>query len=61
MKTTADENRDKALVHVREAIKCLAEITVNECSGSDAYRATYRASIDKSFSDLIYMRDSLSV
>lgn len=33
MKTTADQNKSEAIEHVRQSIKLLAAIVVDECDG----------------------------
>lgn len=40
--TTADEKKDSAVSHVREAVKDLSEICVNEAWGSDEFCEEYR-------------------
>ena len=55
--TTADEHRDKAIEHIKEAISELSEIIVNQCSGHNDFREEYKNSLKEMMNTLIELRD----
>lgn len=50
--TKADELRDQALEHVKEATKLISEVILNECDGYDEYRDSYKLILDEVFTEL---------
>jgi len=60
--TSAMDARDKALEHVRAAIRSLGEIVVDECDqddGANRFSAEYRAKLWTALNKLIEARDML--
>ena len=57
--TTADEKRDEALEHVRQAIRCLSEIVIEQCYGHDDWGAEYRGTLQRTLLELLEIRDRL--
>jgi len=59
MNTTADENKAQAIEHLREAIKNLSTIIVDECHGCDEYTVEYRETLRDTMYVLVRNRDKL--
>ncbi len=59
VQTTADEHRDAARENVRDAIRNLSQIVVEQCWGHDEYRAGYRTALSESFQELIAIQEKL--
>lgn len=59
VRTTADESLDRADTHIKDAIRELAEIVVNQVWGHEEYNHEYREKIKKSLTQLIEVRDLL--
>jgi len=57
--TTADECRNEAANHIKEAIRCLSEIVINQCHGHDDWNAEYQGNMKRSLLELIDIRDRL--
>ena len=57
--TTADEQKDSAIEHIKEAIKNLGEIIINQCWGHDDYSDDYSTGLKQSLIELITIRDRL--
>jgi hypothetical protein len=60
MKTTADENRESAVNHIRDAITNIAEIIVHECEGSNDFNTGFKGKLKDSLTQLIEIRDKLT-
>lgn len=59
VRTTADEQLDKAAEGVSNAISALGEIVINQCWGHEDYKSDYRETIKTALMDLISIRDRL--
>jgi hypothetical protein len=57
--TTADEMRDSAIEHVREAIKDLSAIVVDRCDGSADYTEVWLDLASDALHDLIKIKRNL--
>ena len=57
--TIADEKLESAKTHVRDAIKDLSEIVVQQCQGHDEFNSVYRNTIKQKLASLIEIRDEL--
>lgn len=57
--TEADNHRDGAIDGVKDAIRHLSEIVVNQCHGHDDYSDAYQDVLRRSLADLIEVRDRL--
>jgi hypothetical protein len=59
VQTTADDRRDEAVNHVKEAIRCLSDIVVDQCHGHDDWTPEYQGNLKRSLLELIEIRDRL--
>lgn len=59
MRTTADEKLHSAKEHIKDAIKCLSEIVVDECYGHDEYDESWKREFYDSLKDLISIKKRL--
>jgi hypothetical protein len=59
MTTDADKNLNSAAEHIKEAIRNLNAIVVDECWGHDEYKGEYRQGIYQSLHDLIEIKTRL--
>lgn len=60
MRTTADEKLDSASDHLREAIKDISSIVVDECYGHDDFLTEYRDTIYEVMQELIVCKKRLN-
>lgn len=58
--STADKHLDKAREDIREAIRCLSEILINECEGHDDFRDDFVPKMHEAFDALMVARRALS-
>lgn len=59
MYTDADKLRDRAAANVKEAIRSLAEIVVDEVCGTTDYTAVYRIMLSRSLRKLIEVHEEM--
>jgi hypothetical protein len=59
MSTTAQDCHDKAIAHIKEAIKHISVIVVDQCDGHDEYSSTYRHILKTAMTKLIEIRDDI--
>lgn len=59
MRTKADELRDNAKKHIRDAIICLTEMVVDRCDGMDEYRQDYQDKLKECLNELISVKHML--
>lgn len=57
--TEADENLAKAKMHIKEAVKALSSIVVDECEGYDEYNLECEDAFTSAFYTLCDMQKSL--
>ena len=57
--TTADERRNEAVESIKDAIRSLSEIVVNQCHGHDDWGPEYQGNLKRSLLELIEIRDRL--
>ena len=57
--TTADERRDDAVRSIKDAIRSLSEIVIEQCSGHDDWNAEYQGKLKQTLLELIEIRDRL--
>jgi hypothetical protein len=59
VRTIADEQRDKALEHIQEALNRLNDVVILRCSGYEDFNDQYKLKLRLGFSRLIEVRDLL--
>ena len=59
VRTTADEHLDSAKQHIKDAVKDLSEIVVEQCWGHDEYREEYSEELKRIFRELLEIRDRI--
>ncbi len=59
VQTDADEHRDQAVKHVREALRHLNEIIALECWGHDQYTRDYKNKLLEAHTKLVQIREDL--
>lgn len=57
--TTADERLDSAASHIKDAIKDLSTIVIDECWGFDEYNSSYKDEIYDAMQKLIALKKQL--
>jgi hypothetical protein len=60
VRTTADEEKEKAVEALGDAIRYLSELVIHRCSGYTDYSEEYRKGLIKSFMDLVDIRDRIA-
>jgi uncharacterized protein YfkK (UPF0435 family) len=58
-RSTADENLDKAVDSIKDAIKLLSTIVLDEAEGYSDFNEEYRDKVYKSMTDLIEIKSRL--
>jgi hypothetical protein len=61
VETAADEKLAEARQHVRQALKAINEIVVDECSGHDDFTPEFSVKLRDAHLLLIQVRDKLNV
>jgi predicted house-cleaning NTP pyrophosphatase (Maf/HAM1 superfamily) len=59
VRTTADEQIDKAKEHIQEALECLSEVIVAGCYGTSDYTQLYLEKLERQFVALLGIKRSL--
>ena len=59
VRTVADERLAEARDHLNQAIKALADIVVNQCSGYDEWNAEFQSKMRESLAELINVREEI--
>jgi len=57
--TTADERRDEAVESIKDAIRSLSQIVIEQCHGHDGWNPEYQGNLKRSLLELIEIRDRL--
>ncbi len=60
VRTAADERLDSAHQHIKEAIRDLSSIVIEECWGHDEFREDYTETIHEVMQELISLKKKLN-
>lgn len=59
VRTTADEEVEKAQTAINDAIQSLSAIVIGECWGHDGYNREYRETLSNTMHSLLKLREDL--
>jgi hypothetical protein len=60
MRTDADKHLEEAVASIRDAVRSLSKIVIEECEGSGDYDVGWKESVTSVLNSLIICRDHLS-
>jgi hypothetical protein len=60
VRTTADERLDSAYTHIKDAVKDLSSVIIDECWGYDDYREDYKNMLHEVMQELILLKKRLN-